>query len=46
MPEGFHSQFKDHIYDGVSFLHINRRSINKNFENFNLFLSSLGFTLV
>ena len=30
--------------DGVSFLHINIRSINKNFKNFKLFLSSLGFT--
>ena len=26
------------------FLHINIRSINKNFENFKLFFSSLGFT--
>ena len=27
------------------FLHINLRSINKNFENFKLFLSSSGFIL-
>ena len=29
----FHSQLEDHIFDGSSFLHINIRSINKNFEN-------------
>ena len=33
IPEKFHSQFEDHISDGLSFLHINIRSINKNFEN-------------
>ena len=44
IPEEFHIQFKSHISDGLSFLHINIRSINKNFENFNLFLSSLAFT--
>ena len=30
--------------DGLSFLHIDIRSINKNFENFKLFFSSLRFT--
>ena len=44
IPEEFHSQFKNHMSDGLSFLHVNIRSINKNFENFKLFLSSLGFT--
>ena len=32
IPEEFHSQFEDHISDGLSFLHINIRSIKKNFE--------------
>ena len=44
IPEEFHSQFKNQLPDGLSFLHINIRSINKNFEKFKLFLSSLGFT--
>ena len=44
IPEEFYCQFKEHISDGLSFLHINIRGINKNFENFNLFLSSLDFT--
>lgn len=43
-PKEFHTQFKDHISCGLSFLHINVRSINKKFENFKLFLSSLGLT--
>ena len=43
-PEEFHSQFKNHMSGCLSFLHINMRSINKNFENVKLFLSSLGFT--
>ena len=42
IPEDFHGQFKDHISDGLSFLHIKIRSINKNFENFKVFLSFLG----
>ena len=32
------------MFHGLSFLHINIRQMNKNFENFKLFLSSLGFT--
>ena len=32
IPEEFHSQFKKHMADGLSFLHINIRSINKNFK--------------
>ena len=44
IPEEFHSEFKNHMSDGLSFLHIDIRSINKNFENFKLFFSSLGFT--
>ena len=44
IDEQFHSQFKNHMSDCLSFFHINIRSINKNFENFKLFLSSLGFT--
>ena len=31
MPEELHSQFRDHISDGHSSLHINIRNINKNF---------------
>ena len=41
IPEEF---FKDHLSDTLSFLHVNLRRISKNFENFKLFLSSLGFT--
>ena len=44
MPDEFHDNFKEYSKDGISFLHINIRSINKNFENFKLFLSSLNFT--
>ena len=44
IPKEFHSQFKNIMSDGISFLHINIRGINKIFENFKLFLSSLGFT--
>ena len=44
IPEDFHSQLKDHIYDGLSFPRINIRSIDKNFGNCKLLLSSLGFT--
>ena len=43
IPKKFHSQFKNHMPDGLPFLHINIKSLNKNFENFKLFLSSLGF---
>ena len=41
IPEEFHSQFKDHISDGLSFLNINVRNINKNFK---VFFSSWGLT--
>ena len=44
IPKKFYSQFKDHISHGLSFLHISIKIVNKNFENFKLFLSSLGFT--
>ena len=44
IPEECHSQFKNHMSYGLSFLHINIRSINKNFQNFKLFFSTLGFT--
>ena len=41
IPEEFHSQFKDHISDGLSFLNINVRNINKNFK---VFFFSWGLT--
>ena len=44
IPEYFDSQFKNHMSDGLAFLHINMRSINKIFKKFELILSSLGFT--
>ena len=44
ISEECHIQFKDHISDGLLFLHINIRSINNNFENFSLCLPSSGFT--
>ena len=44
IPEEFHSQFKNHMSDGLSFFQNNIKSVNKNFENFKLFLSSLAFT--
>ena len=41
-----HSQHKDRTFDDLSFLHINIRNVNKKFENFKLFLSSLSFTFI
>ena len=43
MPGEFHD-FLDNSSDQFSVLHLNIRSINKNFENFKLFLSLINFT--
>ena len=39
-------QVKKNENSSLEFLHIIIRSINKNFENFKLFLSSLGFAFI
>ena len=43
MPGEFHN-FLDNSSDQFSVLHLNIRSIKKNFENFKLFLNSINFT--
>ena len=43
MPAKFHN-FLDNSSDQFSVLHLNIRSIKKNFENFKLFLNSINFT--
>ena len=43
MPGEFHN-FLDNSSDQFSVLHLNIRSIKKNFENFELFLNSINFT--
>ena len=43
MPGKFHN-FLDNSSDQFSVLHLNIRSIKKNFENFKLFLNSINFT--
>ena len=43
MPGEFHN-FLDDSLDHFSVLHLNIRSIKKNFENFKLFLISINFT--
>ena len=43
MLEEFHN-FLDNSLDQFSVLHLNIRSIRKNFENFKLFLNSINFT--
>ena len=43
MSEEFHN-FLDNSWDQFSILHLNIRSIKRNFENFKLFLNSINFT--
>ena len=43
MPGEFHN-FLDNSSDQFSVLHLNIRSIKKNFESFKLFLNSINFT--
>ena len=46
LPKEFYSQFKDHDCDTLSFLPINLVSKNRKFENYKLFLFSLGFIYI
>ena len=43
MPGEFHN-FLNNSSDQFSVLHLNIRTIKKNFENFELFLNSINFT--
>ena len=43
-PHQFHNFLDNSMTDWFSILHLNIRSIKKNFENFKLFLSSLDFS--
>ena len=43
LPEEFHQLLDNKNTTSVSVLHLNIRSINKNFDNFKLFLSSLNY---
>ena len=44
LPEPFHNFLYNSTTDWFSILHLNIRSIQKNFEKFKLFLSSLDFS--
>ena len=44
MPEELQKFLGDDKDENVSVLHLNIRSINKNFENFKMFLSNLNFS--
>ena len=44
LPEDFHDSLEKPITSYFSILHLNIRSIKKNFESFKTFLSSLDFT--
>ena len=44
LPEEFKQFHNDPSHDSLSILHLNIRSIKKNFENFRLFLSTLDFS--
>ena len=44
LPEQFHNFLYNSTTDWFSILHLNIRSIQKNFEKFKLFLSSLDFS--
>ena len=43
LPEEFHQLLDNKNTTSVSIFHLNIRSINKNFDNFKLFLSSLNY---
>ena len=43
LPEEFQNLFDDDISESLSILHLNIRSIKKNFETFNNFLSTLNY---
>ena len=44
LPEDFHDSLEKQATSYFSILHLNIRSIKKNFESFKTFLSSLDFT--
>ena len=46
LPEEFHQLLDNKNTTSVSILHLNIRSINKNFDNFKLFLSSLNYCII
>ena len=43
-PDQFHNLLDKYMTDWFSILHLNIRSIKKNFKNFKLFFSLLGFS--